>query len=102
VDPLAATAVPDIDVTSPHPARMYDYYLGGKGHWAADREAAEHVLAVAEVPAIARANRAFLRRAVRHLARDKGKGGSWTASPSRTGPDRAPCGAPTPGPGQAT
>jgi hypothetical protein len=29
VDPLAATTVPDIDVTRPHPARMYDYYLGG-------------------------------------------------------------------------
>jgi S-adenosyl methyltransferase len=32
VDPLAATAVPDIDVTRPHPARMYDYYLGRKDH----------------------------------------------------------------------
>jgi SAM-dependent methyltransferase len=74
VDPLAAYPVPDvIDVTRPHPARMYDYYLGGKDHWQADREAAEQVLAVApEVRAIARANRAFLRRAVRYLARDKG------------------------------
>jgi hypothetical protein len=73
VDPLAATAVPDIDITRPHPARMYDYYLGGKDHWQADREAAEMILAVApEVRDMARANRAFLTRAVRHLARDKG------------------------------
>jgi hypothetical protein len=72
VDPLAATAVPDIDITRPHPARMYDYYLGGKDHWQADREAAEMILAVApEVRDMARANRAFLARAVRHLARDK-------------------------------
>jgi hypothetical protein len=52
---------------------MYDYYLGGKDHWRADREAAEQILAVApEVRAIARANRDFLRRAVTYLARDKG------------------------------
>ena len=48
VNPLAAHPVPDaIDVTKPHPARMYDYYLGGKDHWQADREAAEQILAVA-------------------------------------------------------
>ncbi|MEV0586387.1 SAM-dependent methyltransferase [Nonomuraea sp. NPDC050310] len=47
---------------------MYDYYLGGKDHFAVDREAAEQVLQVApQTPALARANRAFLRRAVRHL-----------------------------------
>jgi len=52
---------------------MYDYYLGGKDHWAADRDAAEQVLGLApEVRAIARANRALLTRAVRYLARDKG------------------------------
>ncbi|MGC0423424.1 SAM-dependent methyltransferase [Embleya sp. AB8] len=48
-----------------HPARMYDYYLNGKNHFAADREAAEAVLGTApEVRSMARANRAFLRRAV--------------------------------------
>ncbi len=48
---------------------MYDYYLGGKDNFAADREAAEKVLAI--VPATrdaARENRAFMQRAVRHLA----------------------------------
>jgi S-adenosyl methyltransferase len=52
---------------------MYDYYLGGKDHWRIDREAAEQVLAVApEVRGIARANRAFLHRAVRFLAAEEG------------------------------
>jgi hypothetical protein len=74
VTPHAESPVSDvIDVTRPHPARMYDYYLGGKDNWAADREAADKILAVVpEVRDMARANRAFLRRAVRHLARDKG------------------------------
>ena len=73
MDPLAATPVPDFDVARPHPARIYDFYLGGKDHWQADRQAAETILAVApEVRDIAWANRAFLHRAVRHLARDKG------------------------------
>jgi hypothetical protein len=52
---------------------MYDYYLGGKNHWLADREAAEKVLAAfPEVRDMARANRAFLARAIRYLAEEKG------------------------------
>jgi S-adenosyl methyltransferase len=31
---------PDVDTTKPHSARVYDYYLGGKDHFAADRETA--------------------------------------------------------------
>jgi len=60
----------EIDFTVPSPARMYDYYLGGKDHFPADREAAEKALAL--VPSgrgLARANRDFLVRAVTHLAR---------------------------------
>lgn len=50
-------------------ARLYDYFLGGKDHFPADREAAERILRVApEIRAAARANRAFLGRAVRRLA----------------------------------
>jgi hypothetical protein len=46
---------------------MFDYYLGGAHNFAADRETANAVLAVApEVRATARANRAFLRRAIGH------------------------------------
>lgn len=63
---------PEIDITVAHPARMYDYYLGGKTHFSADREAAEKVLAVLpEGRDMALANRAFLGRAVRFLA-DRG------------------------------
>ncbi len=35
----------EIDTTVAHPARVYDYWLGGKNNFAADREAAERVLA---------------------------------------------------------
>ena len=36
---------PDIDTSRPHPARMYDYYIGGKNHFAADRAVADAALA---------------------------------------------------------
>ena len=64
---------PDIDTSVAHPARVYDYWLGGKTNFSADREAAEQVIAVR--PSIRRdirANRAFLGRAVRYLADDAG------------------------------
>ncbi len=64
---------PGIDTSKPHSARMYDYYLGGKNHFAADREAAEKTLAA--VPTgrtAARENRAFLGRAVRYLTAESG------------------------------
>jgi S-adenosyl methyltransferase len=56
-----------------HPARVYNYWLGGKDNYEADRQAAEH--AVAANPNIlpgVRANRAFLRRAVEYLAGEAG------------------------------
>jgi hypothetical protein len=60
--------VGEIDTSRPHPARMYDYYLGGKDNYEVDREAADRVVdAVPEVVVGARANREFLQRAVRHL-----------------------------------
>jgi hypothetical protein len=59
--------VPDFRV--PSPARMYDYYLGGKDNFPADREAAEKVIeAYPETRTLARANRRFLIRAVWFLA----------------------------------
>jgi hypothetical protein len=66
-------AVPEIDTSKPHPARMYDYYLGGKNHFAADRETAEKGLAAWQAGRIAaRENRAFLGRAVRFLVGEAG------------------------------
>jgi SAM-dependent methyltransferase len=59
----------EINTGVAHPARIYDYYLGGKDNFRADREAAE--LALAATPSVremAIQNRAFLRRAVRFLA----------------------------------
>ncbi|RMI36715.1 SAM-dependent methyltransferase [Streptomyces triticirhizae] len=58
-----------IDTSRPHPARMYDYYLGGQDNYEVDRIAAEKVLSVApDVRLAARENRAFLHRAVRVVA----------------------------------
>jgi hypothetical protein len=63
----------EIDTSRPHPARLYDYYLGGKDNYAADREAGDQVLAaVPEVRDMARQNRAFLQRAVRFLVGEAG------------------------------
>jgi hypothetical protein len=67
-----------IDVNTPNVARMWDYQLGGKDNFAADRAAAEAVNeALRKVNApdgrdAARENRAFLRRAVRFLAGEAG------------------------------
>jgi hypothetical protein len=64
---------PEIDSGKPHSARMYDYFLGGKNHFAADREAAAEVLRNSpSVRVAARENRAFLGRAVRYLAAEAG------------------------------
>lgn len=58
---------PNIDVTVPSPSRMYDYYLGGGCHFESDRELARQVIGmVPEVPAAARANKAFLGRVTRY------------------------------------
>lgn len=62
-----------IDTSRPHPARMYDYYLGGKDNYLVDREAAATVLqALPEVRDMARENRAFMQRAVRYLTGQAG------------------------------
>ena len=61
------------DVTRAHPARVYDYWLGGKDNYEADREAAQQVIeAMPSILAGVRANRAFLRRAVQYLAGEAG------------------------------
>jgi hypothetical protein len=61
------------DTSVAHQARVYDYLLGGKDNYAADREAAEAWLKVnPETAFTVRANRAFLGRAVRYLAAEAG------------------------------
>lgn len=64
---------PVIDPTKPHSARMYDYYLGGKDHFAVDEDLADQ--ATRRWPAVrtaVRENRAFIGRAVRYLAGEAG------------------------------
>jgi hypothetical protein len=71
--PQPADPDPLFDPSLPHPARVYGYWLGGKDHYAADRQAAEQVIRHRpQVVAGARANRAFLARVVRYLAADCG------------------------------
>jgi S-adenosyl methyltransferase len=63
----------EIDPSKPHPARVYDYLLGGKDNFAADRETAKKALqALPSLRTGARENRAFLGRAVRYLAAEEG------------------------------
>jgi hypothetical protein len=62
-----------IDTARPSVARMYDYYLGGRDNYVVDREAADQMMvAVPESKEMVRANRAFLVRAVHHLAAEMG------------------------------
>ncbi|MEU5536119.1 SAM-dependent methyltransferase [Streptomyces sp. NPDC020362] len=60
--------VAEIDTSRPHPARIYDYLLGGKDNYAVDQRAGDELAAAApEVRIGLQANRAFLQRAVRHV-----------------------------------
>ena len=69
----AEAVPPGIDISRPHSARMYDYFLGGKDNFAADRETAGKALAAwPSMRAAARENRAFLGRAVRYLSEEAG------------------------------
>lgn len=63
----------EIDISRAHPARMYDYLLGGKDHFAADRAAIGALLkTVPNARTGARENRAFLGRAVKYLVAEAG------------------------------
>jgi S-adenosyl methyltransferase len=65
--------MPNFDITVPHIARVYDYWLGGKENFAADRAAAEHVMAAyPDILIAVRAQRAFLGRAVHYLTVEVG------------------------------
>jgi hypothetical protein len=74
------SAVPDddyqppvIDTSVAHQARVYDYLLGGKDNFAADREVGEKIMqGYPDSVVAARTNRAFLGRAVRFLAAEAG------------------------------
>ena len=62
-----------IDTSQPHPARVYDFYLGGKDNYPVDWELAEQVLAIfPTMKSGAQVNRAFMHRATRWLADQAG------------------------------
>src|SRR5215469_8817782 len=72
-DPPGGPAVPAFDTRTPHPARIYNYWLGGKDNFEADRDAARAAMAANPgIVADVRANRAFLARVVRYLASECG------------------------------
>jgi hypothetical protein len=64
---------PEINTSVAHSARVYDYWLGGKDNFAADRALGDAIIAaMPSTRFAARANRAFLGRAVRYLAAEAG------------------------------
>ena len=66
---LSSQLQPDI----PHAARMWNYWMGGKDNFAADREAGDAFVATyPDIVTIAKESRRFLIRAVHHLAADAG------------------------------
>ena len=66
-------ALTDIDITKPNVARVYDYFVGGKDNFSADREFARRAMEMApKAPLAAKNNRAFLRRVVQYLVGEAG------------------------------
>ncbi|MGW1670855.1 SAM-dependent methyltransferase [Streptomyces sp. NPDC002324] len=58
----------EIDTSRPHPARMYDWYLGGKDNYPVDEAMGRQMLALdPRVPVMAQVNRAFMHRSTRWL-----------------------------------
>lgn len=76
VRPKRLREPPNIDTDVPRSARVYNYFLGGTDNFAVDREAAERVAAVrggwGKAGTGPRAQRAFMGRAIRFLAREAG------------------------------
>lgn len=73
-DPGSDRALPSgVDTTTPHSARVWNYWLDGEDNFPADRAVGDQVFAIyPEIVAIARASRAFLRRSVSYLTAEAG------------------------------
>ncbi|MFJ9868061.1 SAM-dependent methyltransferase [Streptomyces sp. NPDC101165] len=67
-------AAQEIDTTRPHPARVYDWFLGGKDNYPVDEQLGRQITAIdgGGAPRAALANRGFMRRTTRTLAREAG------------------------------
>jgi O-methyltransferase involved in polyketide biosynthesis len=71
--PAGTEQSPRIDANVPHTARIWNYWLGGKDNFAADREVGDKIRAfLPDIVLSARADRAFLNRAVRYLVTEAG------------------------------
>jgi hypothetical protein len=72
-DGSAEGRAPQIDTSVPHSARVWNYWLGGEDHYPADRAVGDQVMTMfPDITRLARADRAFLGRAVRFLAGEAG------------------------------
>ncbi len=70
---IAGQKLPQLDITVPHSARIWNYWLGGKDNYAADIEVGDQFSEIfPEIIAVARASRAFIARSVRYLAGEAG------------------------------
>jgi hypothetical protein len=71
--PVTDNPLPDVRPDIPHGARIWNYWLGGKDNYAADREIGDAVSAVfPEIAVMAFKSRQFLSRTVRYLAGEAG------------------------------
>jgi trans-aconitate methyltransferase len=72
-DTHRAAATDRIDTTTPHPARVYDWFLGGKDNYPVDEALGRQIMSTdGGAPRAARANRRFMRRATRRIAQEAG------------------------------
>ncbi|MEU4624005.1 SAM-dependent methyltransferase [Actinoplanes sp. NPDC023801] len=70
---MTEPAAKHLDTDTPHSARLWNYWLGGKDNFRADREAGDAIaVMLPSIVALAREDRKFLRRSVEHLVRDGG------------------------------
>jgi hypothetical protein len=70
---LVTDGSPELDTTVPHSARVWNYWLGGQDNYPADRQVGDQVMAMfPDIIRLARADRAFLGRAVRYLVAGAG------------------------------
>lgn len=68
-----ALSLPEVDPARPSPARIYDYWLGGSQNFEADRKAGRLAAeAMPTLPAVAQANRLFLRHVIHDLVAERG------------------------------
>ncbi|MEV4330954.1 SAM-dependent methyltransferase [Streptomyces sp. NPDC049597] len=68
-----AHRVDRIDTSRPHPARVYDWYLGGKDNYPVDEELGRQIMGVdGTARHVARTNRWFMQRVTRWMAREAG------------------------------